>query len=163
MAVATGQVTLIRLGAIDILNHEWWRVVAAPFVYATNDWGYEFVALLGVAVFGTMIERRFGPVVALAIALGAAAGGAALAIALKSYPVLGGNGMALGLLTAWYVDDRLAHRRGDDRGNDLLGVYVFAAVLLLLPVASEDANFYAGIGGAAVGAVAGAAVSPLRT
>jgi hypothetical protein len=76
--------------------------------------------------------------------------------------VLGGNGMALGLLTAWVVDDRLAMRRGNDRDNDLLGVWVFAAVLLLLPVAAEDANFYAGIGGAAAGAVIGAAISPLR-
>jgi membrane associated rhomboid family serine protease len=163
VAIATGQVGTFRLGAIyGPVDGEWWRVAAAPFVYSTNDWGYEFVALMGVAVFGTLLERRFGPVAVVAIAIGAAAAGAALAVVLKSFPVLGGNGMALGLLTAWVVDDRLALRRGDDRGNDMIGVWVFAAVLLLLPVAAEDANFYAGIGGAAAGAVAGAAISPLR-
>jgi hypothetical protein len=76
--------------------------------------------------------------------------------------VLGGNGAALGLLTAWYVDDRLSARRGTDRENDLIGVYVMAALLLLLPVAELSASFYAGLGGAAAGAVIGAVISPFR-
>jgi membrane associated rhomboid family serine protease len=109
-----------------------------------------------------MVERRFGPVAALAIFLLAGAGGAALAVALNDFPVLGGNGAALGLLAAWLVDDRLSARRGTDRENDLIGVYVIAALLLLLPVAEEDASFYAGVGGAAVGAMAGAVISPFR-
>ena len=135
---------------------EWWRWFTAPFVYSNG--GYEFVALVAIGIFGTLLERRFGPVVAVAIFLLAGAGGAALAVALDDFPVLGGNGAALGLLTAWYVDDRLAARRGQDRENDLIGVYVIAA-LLLLPVATPDANF-AGLGGAAAGAVLGA-VLPL--
>jgi hypothetical protein len=76
--------------------------------------------------------------------------------------VLGGNGAALGLLVAWLVDDRLSARRGTDRENDLIGVYVLAALLLLLPVATQEANFFAGIGGAAVGAIAGALISPFK-
>ena len=43
---------------------------------------------------------------------------------------MGANGAALGLLCAWLVDDRLAARRGDDQENDMLGVYVIAAVLV---------------------------------
>jgi hypothetical protein len=92
----------------------------------------------------------------------AGAGGAALGVALDDFPVLGGNGAALGLLTAWLVDDRLSARRGTDRENDLLGVYVIAALLVLVPVADPSASFYAGLGGAAVGAVAGAVISPFR-
>src|SRR3712207_7517626 len=42
-------------------------------------------------------------------------------------PALGANGAALGLLCAWLVDDRRAAARGDDRGNDLIGVWVIAA------------------------------------
>ena len=53
-------------------------------------------------------------------------------------------------------------RRGADRGNDLIGVAVFAAVLLLVPLADTDASVFAGLGGAAIGAVAGAIVSPFR-
>jgi membrane associated rhomboid family serine protease len=117
---------------------------------------------VAIALFGMFIERRFGPVAVLVTALLAGAGGAALAIGLDDFPVLGGNGMALGLLVAWLVDDRLSARRGTDRENDLIGVYVIAAVLLLIPVAEEDASFYAGLGGAAVGAVVSAVMSPFK-
>ena len=84
-------------------------------------------------MFGTLIERRFGPVPVVLVFVLAGAAGAALAVALEMpplfedspiCPVLGANGAALGLLCAWLVDDRLAARRGDDRENDLLGVYV---------------------------------------
>jgi membrane associated rhomboid family serine protease len=161
IVTSTGRVSHYDLGGIyGALSGDWWRIVATPFVYSNG--GYEFVALVSIGIFGTMVERRFGPVVALAVVLLAGAGGAALAVTLDDFPVLGGNGAALGLLTAWLVDDRLSARRGTDRENDLLGVYVLAALLLLLPVADEDASFYAGLGGAAVGAVSGAIVSPFR-
>lgn len=168
--VALVATVLISTGSVGLVGHgglfarpqgDWWRVVTAPFLYPGNP-GFEFICLLGIAIFGTLLERRFGPAVTVLIALAAGAGGAALAVVLDDFPILGGNGMALGLLMAWFVDDRLAHRRGDDRENDLLGVYVIAAVLLLLPVADRSASFYAGIGGAAIGAMAGAMISPFR-
>jgi membrane associated rhomboid family serine protease len=161
IVTATNRVGNFDLGGIyGPLDGDWWRLVASPFVYSNG--GYEFVALVSIGIFGTMFERRFGPVAALVVALLAGAGGSALAVGLDDFPVLGGNGIALGLLTAWLVDDRLSARRGTDRENDLLGVYVIAVLLLLIPVAEEDASFYAGIGGAAVGAVSGAVLSPFR-
>ena len=161
IVTATGSVSSFDLGAIyGPVGNEWWRVAASPFVYSNG--GYEFVALVVIAIFGTMIERRFGPVALLVTAVLAGAGGAALAVLLEDFPALGGNGIALGLLGAWFVDDRLAARRGNDRENDLIGVYVLAAVLLLVPVAEEDASFFAGLGGAAIGSVIGTAMSPFR-
>ena len=62
------------------------------------------------------------------------------------YAVLGANGAALGMLCAWLVDDRLAARRGEDRENDLLGVYVIAVVLVLLSLTTEAANIAAAVG-----------------
>jgi hypothetical protein len=59
------------------------------------------------------------------------------------------------LLCAWLVDDRTAARRGDDRENDLIGVYVIAGLLLALSLATEDASIVAAFGGAAVGSIAG--------
>jgi len=160
--VATNHVQLIGNGGLLFKpDHEWWRVATTPFLYPGNP-GYEFVALLGVALFGTLLERRFGLLAPIAIFMLAGAGGAFLGAELNDFPILGANGAALGLLAAWFVDDRLANRRGDDRGNDLIGVWVFAAVLLLLPLADDTASFYAGIGGAAVGAAVGAVMSPLR-
>jgi membrane associated rhomboid family serine protease len=161
LVTATGRVSNFDLGGVyGQLGSEWWRLLTTPFVYSNG--GYEFVALVAVGVFGMLMERRFGPIAAVAIFLLAGAGGAALAVGLDDFPVLGGNGAALGLLTAWLVDDRLSARRGNDRENDLIGVYVFAVLLLLIPVAEEDASFYAGLGGAAVGAVVGAVMSPFR-
>jgi membrane associated rhomboid family serine protease len=161
LVLSTGRVSNFDLGGIyGPLDGDWWRIAAAPFLYSNG--GYEFVALVSVGIFGTLIERRFGPVAALAIFMLAGAGGAALAVALDDFPVLGANGAALGLLVAWFVDDRLSARRGTDRENDLLGVYVIAALLLLVPVADTTASLYAGLGGAAVGAVVGAVISPFR-
>jgi membrane associated rhomboid family serine protease len=161
IVTSTGQVSHYDLGGIyGPLGSDWWRVAATPFIYSNG--GYEFVALVAIAIFGTMVERRFGPVVALLTFMLAGAGGAALSVLVNDFPVLGGNGAALGLLAAWVVDDRLSARRGHDRENDLLGVWVLAAVLLLIPVAETDASFYAGIAGAGIGAIIGAVISPFR-
>jgi membrane associated rhomboid family serine protease len=162
IVTSTGRVSNFDLGGIyfQLDGSEWWRIATAPFLYSNG--GYEFVALVAIGIFGTLIERRFGPIALVAIAMIAGAGGAALAVTLDDFPVLGGNGMALGLLTAWYVDDRLSARRGTDRENDLIGVYVIAALLLLLPVADTSASFFAGLGGAAAGAVIAAVISPFR-
>jgi hypothetical protein len=63
---------------------------------------------------------------------------------------------------AWLVEDRRAARRGDDRENDLLGVYVIIGLLFALSLATEDASIVAGVGGAAVGALAGLLLSAVR-
>jgi membrane associated rhomboid family serine protease len=151
-----------NLALIGPIDGEWWKLVTTSFVHL-DHFGYAFVALTAVGVFGTLLERRFGLPFVVATFLLAGAGGAAFALALDSAPiVIGANGAALGLLCAWLVDDWLARRRGDDRENDLLGVYVFAAVLLLMSVAEPDANILAAVGGAATGTVIGAIASPFR-
>jgi membrane associated rhomboid family serine protease len=160
IAHATGQVSFAQLGAITSDHHAWWRVAASPFIF--DNAGTEFVTLVAVAIFGMHLERRFGAAMVVATFLISGAAGAALSIAVHHYPAITANGAALGLLCAWLVDDRLALRRGDDRGNDMIGVWVIGVLLLLIPVADTDASFFAGIGGAAVGAVIGATLSPLR-
>ncbi len=145
------------------LDDEWWRWFTAPFLHA-DQLGYAFVALVAVGLFGTLLERRFGPLPVVLIFVLAGAAGAALAAQLETPPllsdapgwrVIGANGAALGLLCAWLVDDRLAFRRGEDRENDLLGVYIIAAVLVLLSLTTEDANIAAAVGGALTGSVIG--------
>ena len=59
------------------------------------------------------------------------------------------------MLCAWLVDDRMAARRGEERDNDLLGVYVIAVVLVLLSLTTEAANIAVALGGAALGALLG--------
>ena len=127
---------------------------------------------MAVGVFGSMLERRFGWFPMLAIFLAAGAAGAEVAILADFagpfesgpfYLVLGrqrrGARAARGL--AGRRPPR--RRRGNDRENDLLGVYVFAAVLLLLPLAVEEASAVAGVVGAATGAVLGLALPRVHT
>jgi membrane associated rhomboid family serine protease len=170
MAVlATGKVSSYDLGAIyGPVGHQWWRFVATPFVYPNAspslfaNAGYAFVTLTAAGIFGTLIERRFGPLVAASTFVICGAAGAALSTAVSVFPAVGANGVALGLLTAWFVDDMLARRRGDERDNDLIGVAVIAGLLLLMPLADTLASWAAGIGGAATGAIVGAVISPFR-
>jgi membrane associated rhomboid family serine protease len=160
--VDSGDIGRILIGFDDDV----WRWFAAPFVYDTSL-GYEFVALMAAGVFGTLLERRYGPMAVIAIFVLGGAAGCALAVQLDApallsspifTPVLGANGAALALLVAWLVDDRVAARRGEERSNDMLGVAVFAAVLVLLSVAVEEANIAAAAGGAVAGALLGAAL-----
>ena len=162
LALAAG-LSLNEAGGIFVGDDdEPWRYVTAPFVH--DSLAYQFVTLLAVGVFGSMLERRFGWFPTLVIFLAAGAAGAAAAVAadvsapfsdLAINPVLGANGAALGLLCAWLLDDRRAKARGDDREIDLVGVQVFAAVLLLLPLAVDEASAVAGIVGAVTGLLLG--------
>jgi membrane associated rhomboid family serine protease len=149
----------VKAGAYDDV----WRWFATPFLH-TDQLGYAFVALVPVGIFGTLLERRFGAIAVLVTFILCGAAGAALAATLETPPllsdagdwrVMGANGAALGLLCTWLVDDRLAARRGDDRENDLLGVYIIAAVLVLLSLTTEEANIAAAVGGALAGSLIG--------
>jgi membrane associated rhomboid family serine protease len=144
-------------------DDEPWRWFLTPFLHA-DQLGYAFVALVPVGLFGTLLERRFGPVSVVLTFILSGAAGSALAGVLEtppllsdatSWPVMGANGAALGLLCAWLVDDRLAARGGEDRENDLLGVYIIAAVLVLLSLTTEEANIASAVGGALAGSAIG--------
>jgi membrane associated rhomboid family serine protease len=166
LVVASGEVTLTQVGGIEIGDDEdVWRYFTSPFVH--DGLGYQFVALLAAGIFGTMIERRFGAFPAVAVFVLSGAAGSALAVALEAppllddaviYPVLGANGAALGLLCAWLVDHRRAARRGHEREADMIGLYVIAAVLVLLSLAATEANIAAAVGGAVAGGVLGLAL-----
>lgn len=149
-------------GLIVPVEGDWWRYLTAPFAYL--DVGYLFAVALGLAIFGTGLERRLGtvPTAVLLLACGAlsviAAGG--VASAQNDVTVIaGGNGIALGALAAWF-----ALRRAEARGTihddyDAIGVAVCAVVLIALPLFAPTADFFAGIAGGAVGGLAGMAAT----
>jgi membrane associated rhomboid family serine protease len=155
---------VIDLGYLTVpLAEEVWRFFASPFLFF-DQVGYAFVALVAVGIFGTLLERRFGPLLVVAVFVLSGAAGMALVALVETPPlftnaklfdVFGANGAALGLLCAWLVDDRLAARRADERENDLLGVYVIAIALVLLSLAEEGANIGAAVGGALAGSLLG--------
>jgi membrane associated rhomboid family serine protease len=143
------------------LHGEWWRVATSPFLYG-NIW-YEVAAVTAIAIFGWLLERRHGPLAVLATFAVCGMGGIALTVGIDPTPVaVGGNGAALGLLCAWAVPDLVARARHDDYEGDLLGTAVFAAVLLLMPLADTEASAIAGFAGGAAGMVAGLLLARAR-
>jgi membrane associated rhomboid family serine protease len=157
---------LLRADVVDLLDvaivgtpdGTWWHVLTAPFAYDNS--GYAFVALLAIALFGWLVERRHGPVVVALLVLLGGAGGMAVAAAAETFPTaLGGNGAALALLVAWAIPDLRDARRGREVDGDLLGAAVFGVVLLLLPVAVDWADPLAGATGLAAGGALGYALA----
>jgi membrane associated rhomboid family serine protease len=150
-AGAFSQLDIILIGAID---GEWWRTVTSLFVYGNT--GHEVVVLAAVALFGWLLERRHGPWAPVLVFLVGGAGGMALVAGLDEGTLAaGGGGGALALLCAWAVRDLLARRRGIEVEADLLGVLACAFVLVLLPLATEEAHALAVTGGGVIGLLLG--------
>jgi membrane associated rhomboid family serine protease len=144
-------------GFIVPFGSEWWRLITAPFAYVSV--GYLFAVGLAIALFAPGLERRFGtvPTFLLLVACGALGtfAGSAIADQRDVFTVIaGGNGIALGAIGAWYMVARSDSRAG---GNEIetAGVVIAAAVILLLPVVVSTADFWGGLVGGIVGAVAG--------
>jgi membrane associated rhomboid family serine protease len=133
---------------------EYYRTVTTLFFYGST--GYEVVALGAIFLFGWLLERRHGAWATLLVFFAGGVGGMFLSIAGEDVVVAnGGNGAALALLAAWAMRDVLGRRRGIEDESDLLGALAIAAVLILLPLATEEESALAGLGGGLVGVILG--------
>src|SRR5664280_1678566 len=104
----------------------------------------------------TRARPRLGPIVVLALFLGAGATGALVAIA--AYPVAvvaGGNAAALALLAAWAAPDLRAARAGGYYEGDLLGAGALAVLLLAVPFVRPEVSWLAGVTGGVLGLLVG--------
>ncbi len=140
--------------ALTALDGDPWRYVTAPFL--NDGTAAQLAAVVGLGLFGWLIERRNGPIVVVVLFLLCGPGALAIATALDTDAlVFGTHPAALGLLCAWLVPVLLRRRHDDeDDDADLLGVLVLAAVLLAVPFVSQG-SIAAGLVGAALGALSG--------
>jgi len=152
----TGNIDITQVAIIGKPETHWWRLVTASFIY--DNLGYAFVALGAIALYGSLLERRHGPLAVLALFAVGGVGGAAATAAIYPTPVaLGGNGAALALLVAWLVPDLLSLRRREDIEGDVLGTVLIGAVVALMPlvVATPAPSWVSDavgvLGGAAIG------------
>src|SRR5918995_5595460 len=163
-AAGIGLATLEAWGKLALggeLDGEWWRVITTQFVYDST--GYEVAALAAIAIFGTLVERRHGWWAPLALFVIGGGAGMALVVAVDEGSVaVGGNAAALAMLAAWAMRDILGRRAGREDDSDLLGVLAIAVLLVLLPLATDQANSLAGLGGGVVGIVMGLGLARLR-
>ena len=153
--------TLAEAGAIvGPVDSEYWRYLTAPFVY--DDMGYFIVCALAIGVFGSAVEHRLGSILTAVLilatgALGMLAAGGAESAGLGGDPVAdGGNGVALGLLGAWFMLRRAEAKDAFSEPLDSTGVAVVAIVLLLLPLVEDGADPIAGVAAGLVGLGMGA-------
>jgi membrane associated rhomboid family serine protease len=152
-------------GMVVPFREEWWRYLTAPFAYI--DLGYLFVVAVALAIFGLSLERRLGSLASglLMVACGSLGTVAATAIASAQDDfevIAGGNGLALGVLAAWFALRRSEARRRIDQEYDHVGVAVVAVVLLALPIFESTANPYAGVVGGLVGGLCGLLAAGMR-
>ena len=148
-------VVLLSHPILGDTTDEYYRTVTTLFFYPST--GYEVVALGAIFLFGWLLERRHGPWAALLVFFAGGAGGNMLAIVGDDVADItaGGNGAALALVGAWAMRDVLGRRRGIEDDSDLLGALAIAAVLIVLPLATESASALAGLGGGLIGVVLG--------
>jgi membrane associated rhomboid family serine protease len=147
--------------ALTALSGDPWRFLTASLV--NDGTAAQFAAVVGLGLFGWLIERRYGALVVVALFLICGPGALVAATAIDPGAVVfGTHGAALGMLCAWLVPVLLERRRsGGDDDADLLGVSVIAAVLLLVPLLSQGSALAGFIGGG-LGALAGLLLSALR-
>ncbi len=139
----------------------WWKVVTAAFTY--DNAGVAFIALGAIALFGWLLERRHGPPpVLLLFAVGAIGGVAATAVAYRFPVVLGGNGGALALLSAWAVGQLVELRESGEIEADMIGAAVIAAVVALTPLVDTNVSWVADGVGVLAGATLGLPLAVLR-
>jgi membrane associated rhomboid family serine protease len=147
--------------ALRTLDGAPWRYLTASLVNGNTS--AQFAIVIGLGLFGWLLERRHGPLVVVGLFLLCGPGALAIAVALDPNTfVFGSHGAALGLLCAWLVPVLVARRRDDDDDDaDLLGVLVIAVVLALVPVLSQGSAM-AGLIGAGLGALVGLVFAGLR-
>ena len=164
---------LVTLGAriaaydpLDLLlyagvDDQLWRSATTLFLYGGT--AYEVATLAAVFFFGWLLERRHGVFAPVLVFLIAGAGGMLAAIAAGGVSIAaGGNGAALGLVAAWAMRDVLGRRRGRPDESDLLGVLAVAAMLVCIPLVSQEADAIAGLVGGAIGVLLGLGLTRLR-
>jgi membrane associated rhomboid family serine protease len=143
------------------LDGDWWRPVTTLFVYGST--GYQVAALAAITIFGILLEHRHGWWAPLVVFLVGGTLGMLLVSGVDELSVAtGGNGAALALLAAWAMRDVLGRRKGREDDADLLGALAVAALLVLLPAATQEAHALAGLGGGIAGILMGLGLARLR-
>lgn len=136
-----------------------WTLLSAPFL---QFWfGYGFVCLVGFAMFGSGIERRFGWWAAVFVwVIGGVFGLLAEQLVAGDPISYGAYGAAACAFVTWMI---VVMRQEDLRDHDSLGLGAVAAVLCALPIATAAASVWTLIGGIAAGAICGAVLSRLES
>lgn len=148
---------LLRFGAevpILVANGEYWRLVTAMFLHASI--GHLVLNLLGLYIFGSLIEGAFGTLRFLAIyfVTGLAASAASFAFGNPLIPAVGASGAIFGLLGAWLAFN-LRRRSLSLARSNIQGALMLIVLNLFLGFAIPNIDNLAHVGGLVAGVVVG--------
>jgi membrane associated rhomboid family serine protease len=166
IAAQGAYVNLAKLVIAGPLNGDWWRLLTSQFVYGRgfSSGLFMFATLLALAIFGSLVERRHGPLLVAGLFFGAGISGGLLAEAVYALPVVSGaNAAALALIGAWAAPKLAAARADEYYDGDLLATAAIALVLLAMPYARPEVSWLAGVTGGALGLAVGLGLSRVRT
>jgi|SRR5579875_156720 len=162
-----GGVHTDRLIIYGPLHRAWWRLLIYQFAYPSSSFSvflYGATTLTAIAVFGSAVEQRYGPMALLALFFFAGIGGGLAALAIYPRPLLiGGEAGSLALLGAWLVPELTEARQRGRAEADLIGALAFAFVLAVMPFAVEGASWTAALVGGALGTLCGSGLAAVRT
>ncbi|MFY9487204.1 MAG: rhomboid family intramembrane serine protease, partial [Solirubrobacterales bacterium] len=140
------------------VTENWWQLFSAPFLHF--GFGYGFVALVGAALFGAGLERRFGPITLVATWMLCGATGVLMEDLIATAPFTSGAiGIAVGFMAAWLI---YVLTREDLRDHDSYGLIAVSVVLLAMPIATDEASIWTIVGGLIAGAVSGLMLMQFR-
>jgi membrane associated rhomboid family serine protease/DNA-directed RNA polymerase subunit RPC12/RpoP len=146
---------LVFLG--DLPGHLW-QLLSAPLVQ--GGFGYGFVCLTGATMFGAGIEARYGPIVLVLSWAVCGAFGVLAEYLIAPVPFTNGAlAVAVGLMTAWLI---VVVTREDLRDYDGIGLGAVGAVLLALPIVTNEASVWTLVGGLIGGALVGSVLMRVR-
>jgi membrane associated rhomboid family serine protease len=126
-------------------------LLTAPFIHLSA--GYAFVCLMGFAIFGAGVERRFGAWAVVALWFFTGALGVGLKVLVDpTHGALGAMACVAGALFAWTL---YVVNKEDLRDYDGLGLAAIAFVVCALPLATDAASVWMLMGGAIAGLIFG--------
>jgi rhomboid protease GluP len=153
-----GQLALhpLEVSAGGLARGEWWRLISYCFVHGGAL--HLIFNLIGHQVFGTMVEKMFGPWRFLTIwVLSGIGGGAAAAVFNPEVPSVGSSGALCGLIGAVIAGVFLNRVHFDPRFMAAIRRYLLSTVLMVVLISLAPQVSWSGhLGGGVVGLVAGA-------
>ncbi len=153
-----GQDNLINAGRVA--DGEWWRIFTSAFVHlGLIHIGFNMYVLY---LYGSVVERMYGPIEYAAIYLLCAAGGSVLTILLDpGQSAAGASGAIFGIIGLLFVVSRRHHAvLGRETRAMIGGVGSYLVFLLIFTFVVPRISWTGHIGGLLIGAVLGFLLAP---
>jgi membrane associated rhomboid family serine protease len=148
------------INAFAVAHGEWWRIFTSAFIHlGPIHLAFNMFVLY---LYGSIVERMYGPIEYAAIYLLAAAGGSVLTIlAAPAQSAAGASGAIFGVVGLLFAVSRRHHAMvGHEARRMMGGVGTYLVFLLVFTFVAPNISWTGHVGGLLVGAVLGFFLPP---